>query len=737
MAKMSDDDLLNQISILERQALGYYQSEIAGEQSRALDFYNSKPFGNEEEGRSQVQSSDVWDVVEGLTPIVLKPFVSSDDVVKFNPLAADDEEAAEQESDYINWVVTQRNDNFNQLVSAVKTGLLQKNAVAKYWWEQSERPTIERYSGLTEDQFAMLAGEKSVKIVQHSEQAQEVVGPDGMPVQVVMHDVVLRTVEEVGMAKYRVIAPEEFVISRDADSTNPQDARFVQHRQMRTIGDLRAMGYDVDDDINEGLDDDPTASEQYLARREHETMGGTEHGLDASAREVLYKETYILVDQDDDGIPELRKVCSVGDVVLMNEETEEIPFVAWTPYPQPFRFWGRCPADETIELQLIKSTLWRQMLDNIYTINNNRVFAGNKVNLSDLVDNQIAGVVRVDSDNIGGQVMPAPITPIGAIVQPMIEYIDSAKENRTGFTRYNQGTDSSSLNKTATGVRLITEAANGRVEIIARAFAEQFLAPLMRGIHGLVRRHATKDETVRLRGKWVNVDPRGWKRRIDLTVSVGLGTADQQMKMQGLQALMMEQKQLMQVGLAGPKELHAAALKFAEVLGFKNADQFFSQPKEQEGLPPQVQQALQAAQQQLQEQAQEIQQLKSGVAAKQMDVQAKMQSEQMKAQLEREKLQAQMTMADKQDDLKRDLAELAGVVQLLSKQVQVPQQLEQAVSEDLSEDEEPKETPEMMIARVLERMTMPKTKRMRIMAPSGQVYEGEVSDGEMVMNNGQ
>lgn len=585
--KMEDIDLIAHLENMERQAVGYYSGEVAGEQSKAMDYYLAKPFGTEEEGRSKVVSTDVWDVVEGLTPLVLRPFVSSDDVVRFTPTGPEDEDAAQQESDYINWVVTQRSDVFNELIGAVKTGLLQKNAVAKYWWEKSRRTEIERYEGLSDDEYTVLIQEENVEVVEHTENVQEVVGPDGQAAQVVTHDCVIRVTHESGEAKYAVIPPEEIRISRDALSANPKTARYVGHITKKTISEIREMGFDVPDDVADYNSQDPYLSPQYLARRqseEYQYFGN--NPLDPSQREVTFRDSIVRIDYDGDGLAELRRVVMVGREILLNEETEEVNYVSWTPYPQPFKFYGRCPADETVEIQLIKSTLWRQSLDNIYTINNNRNFVSNKVNLDDLLDNQIAGVVRVDGDVVGNHVMPAPIQPIGGIVQPMIEYLDSAKENRTGFTRYNQGMDANSLNKTATGVRIIAEAGNQRVELIARAFAEQFLKPLMIGIHGVCRRHSTQAETVRLRGKWVTIDPRQWRTRYDMSVSVGLGTADKQMQLQGHQMLLTEQKGALQVGLVKPENLYNGLAKFAELLGEKSPEKYFSDPAKSEPPPP-------------------------------------------------------------------------------------------------------------------------------------------------------
>lgn len=582
MKGMSDDDLITQIESLERQAIGYFSSEVANEQATAMDYYLSKPFGTEEDGKSAIVSSDVWDVVEGLTPMVLKPFVASADVVRFNPHGPDDEEAADQESDYINWVVTQKNDSFNQLIAWVKTGLLQKNGVAKYWWEKSRRAKIERYAGIPDDLYALILQDEDAEVIEHTEFPDETTGEP-------LHDVTVREVEEIGEAKYAAVPPEEFLIGRDATSPNPQGARFVEHCTKKTISELREMGYDVEDDISDLSGDDTNFSEQYLARRNGDETTYQAEQHDPALREVQFREVFLVTDYDGDGIAELRKVCLVGKTILANEETEEIPFCAWTPYTQPFKFYGKCPADETTEIQLVKSTLWRQSMNNIYSINNNRTYVSGRVNLDDLIDNQIGGYVRIDSDEgIQNDIKEAGITPIGQVVQPMIEYLDQAKENRTGFTRYNQGSDSSSLNKTATGIRIITENANARVDIIARAFAEQGLAPLMRGIHGLCRRHATKDETVKLRGKWVTIDPRGWKTRQDLTVSVGLGTSDQQMRMAGAQMLLEKQMAFAQLGLpiVTPDNFYESSAELVKVLGYKSPERFFTSPKDAPPTPP-------------------------------------------------------------------------------------------------------------------------------------------------------
>ncbi len=595
---MTDDELVSHIELLEWQTNANQATPTAQQQALAMQYYLGLPFGTEEEGRSRVISSDVWDVVEGITPLILKPFVSSDDVVRFNPEGPDDEAQAEQESDYINYVVTTKNDVFETLINWVKTGLLQKNGVVKYWWETSTRKKIERYTGLTDDVYTALIQDDNVQVVEHTEHppVSGVPFTPGDPATQPMmqdpqatlptHDVVIRVSHKYGEAKFAVVPPEEFRISRNATSANPKKAQFVQHVTRKTISEIREMGYDVEDDISDSGTQDPRYMPQFVARHSDDTdQMPPIDAADATTRTVIYRETYLYVDADGDGIAELRKVVIVGRDVLLNEETEEIPFCGWTPYPQPFRFDGRCPADETTEIQLVKSTVLRQTMDNIYTVNNNTRYVSNKVNLDDLLDNQIAGIVRVDGDVVSNHVMPAPITPIGDVTMPMIEYFDTAKENRTGFTRYNSGMDANSLNKTATGVRIISEAGNERIALMSRCFAEQGLKNLMIGVHGLCQRHGMEKQTLRLRGQWVTVDPREWKTRYDMTVSVGLGNADKQLQMQAAQMLLQTQKEISGVpGLVMPNNVYQAAVMLAKALGEKNATKYFSQPAE--GMPP-------------------------------------------------------------------------------------------------------------------------------------------------------
>lgn len=629
---MTDDQLKAFIQLQESRA---ERPEISAEQAQAIDYYYRRPYGNEEEGRSQAISSDVWDVVEGMTPTVVEPFVSSSDLVQFNAQGKEDEAAAKQESDYVNYIVTQRNDAFIQFLAWAKAGLLLKNGIVKFWWDYTRAVTIETYRGISLDVLTLFMQDPDIEVIAatpNPDEGQSIADPirqeyaqdraeqpqpgpqpgaappqggpqpapqrsqpipgtpqpaeqSGPPQDGMTLDVKIRVSRKEGYARYEVIPPEEFLII--GKSPNPQKASFVQHRTLMTISDLREMGYDVPDDISdEGSD--PLMDQVYAARHRavNDSMRPAFDGSgDPSMKEVWFKESYCYVDVDGDGIAELRKVCMVGSELLASDETEEIPFAAWTPSQQLFQFDGRCPADEAIEVQDNKTTLLRQNSDNIFTINNNRVFAGPSVNLDDLLDNQIAGVVRTTGQApIDHQVMSLPITPLGAVIAPFIEYWDSIKENRTGFTRYNQGADDSTgTQKTLGEIQIVAGAGSKRVGLVIRSLAEQGMKPLMLGMHNLLRRHATKADTVRLRGQWVTIDPRTWRQREDMTVSVGLGTMDKQTELTTQQEILKMQAGLAPAGIVTPKNQYNAASKFVELTGEKDTDKYFTSP---EKMPP-------------------------------------------------------------------------------------------------------------------------------------------------------
>lgn len=395
-----------------------------------------------------------------------------------------------------------------------------------------------------------------------------------------LYDIALENVEDTSHVCIENVPPEEFLISRDDKSL--RDCTFVAHRVRRTISDLKAAGYKNVDDIKS--DDDPGVySSERLERISTDDdmgmmMSAESDPADPSMRQVWLLEAYVKVDANGDGIAEWRKVTVAGDRLLDNEECDGHPFISWTPVPLPHRFFGTCPAEQAMQTQRIATSIWRGALDNLYLGINGRYWAvDNQVNLDDLLTVRPGGVVRVQSPQAVGRLDGGMGDSAGAM--NMLEYLDQVKQNRTGFTRNTNGTDGDALNKqTAHAAQIADNRDNMRIEYISRIFAETGVTDLFRRILKLVTCYQDKPATVKLTGGWVDIDPREWRNGFDISINVGLGTGNKDQLIHHLTNLMQIQGQGLQFGIATPQNLFNTAKQLPPALGFKAAEEYFTDP---------------------------------------------------------------------------------------------------------------------------------------------------------------
>jgi hypothetical protein len=324
----------------------------------------------------------------------------------------------------------------------------------------------------------------------------------------------------------------------------------------------------------------------------------------------------------------------------------------------PHRHIGRSYADLTMDIQLIKSTLIRGQLDNMYLANNGRYAISDRVNLDDMLTSRPGGIVRVEGDP-GSGIMPLSHPPLPASSFGMVEYMDSMKEKRTGITAYNQGLDSNSLNKTATGVQQIMSAAQQRVELVARTFAETGVKELFKLVHRLVRTTLTKPDIVRMRNKWVEVDPREWEDRKDLSISVGLGAGNKDQQLAHLATILQAQKEALAIGITSPEKIYNALAKLTQNAGFKNPEEFWINP---------VNTPAQEGQQQKPSEAEIM--IQGQLAIEKQKADAQLQQEQVRSQndviIEREKIASQA-------ELERFKAQLRAETDLAIAQIKAQQ----------------------------------------------------------------
>ena len=347
------------------------------------------------------------------------------------------------------------------------------------------------------------------------------------------------------------------------------------------------MGFD-----REIVDDLPTSNnillnDERLTRYADIDESPFNDAPDESTQEIELYECYVRVDMDGDGIAELRKVTVAGSggyTILENMVCDFIPFCSLTPIPMPHRFYGRSVSELVEDVQLVKSTVMRQLLDNMYLTNNNRVaIMDGMVNLDDLLTSRPGGVVRTKQPP--SQVMlPMQNQTISQQAFPLLEYLDTVRETRTGVTRYSQGLDADSLNKTATGVNTLMNQSQMRMELIARVFAETGIKDLFRRIFELTVKYQNKERIVELNNKFVAVNPTEWKNRYNISITVGLGSGSKEQQIVMLNNIL--QKQLQAFQLQGNKEYPMVTLKniynslskIIEEAGLKNVENYFVNP---------------------------------------------------------------------------------------------------------------------------------------------------------------
>jgi hypothetical protein len=570
MPKMPTSELKAMLAAEKMDALAAMRaSKLSAERAHAMDYYNGDMSRDmpAADGRSRAVSTDVADTIDGLMPSLMEIFAGSDDVVRFEAFGPEDVAAAEQETDYVNHVFMQQNPGFLILYSFIKDALLSKVGIVKVWWEEREEESRETYLDQPDDAFALLVANPDIEIVAHSARPDPAYrpaatfppagappaqpGPDAAagapsapapaepaaleddgPIPM-LHDVTVVTRKTVAQARVEGVPPEEFGISRFARSL--KDCGYCFHEVIKREEDLIADGYDRDE-IEAIPSYTMLTNPEELARDtvdEHLSAGGDE-GINEVNRQIKITEHYVRMDYEGNNKPALYRVTTGGDqgeVLTRNGEPEIVqvdmpPFAAMTPVIVTHRFFGRSIADLVMDIQRIKTALLRAILDNAYLAVNPRVEVSEahatETTLDDLLVSRPGGIVRTKMPGgVNWQTVPA----IAGEIFPVLEYADATREWRTGVNRQAQGLDANALqNTSATAAMQVYNAAQARMKLIARVFAETGIRDLFALLHATIRRNGSQAATVRLRNQWVTVDPRDWKERNDLTINVGLGT---------------------------------------------------------------------------------------------------------------------------------------------------------------------------------------------------------------------
>ena len=668
---LTESQILNYIGTELSQAAGGNENDfVDANRQAALGAYLGQPDGHEIEGRSAIVSTDVADAIEWIMPEIVKAFTQNNEVVTFDPTGSGDEKQAEMESQYVYDILMKDNEGFLIIHQFIKDALMQKNGFVKVYYSNEDEVVTESFTGINEIAYSMILANKEIELIE--ETAYEEIGPQG---PVALYDVkVSRTYKN---SKINVVSvpPEEFRINRQHNSVCLKDARFTAHVYLKTAGELVEEGFDKE------LVDSIPSSNTYNDDREYRFYMQDEvsspdrnNSLDPSQRTIEIAECHMYMDVDEDGIAERVKIEVAGgdnpDVLLSIEETDENPFISSTAILMSHKLFGLSIYDRLKQIQEQKTTLWRNIFDNMYLQNNQRtVVVENQVNIDDLMVSRPGGIIRAKRlDAVAPYVTP----PLSGDSYQMMDYLDQVRAGRSGVSPEGPVTDSMIGDRVGSeGIEKMMSQKEELVGLMIRVIAETGIKPLCNMIRSQAVRHQDAVKEYRFRGEWVEVNPSEWRKRAHSTVRVGTGSGNRQQTAQAMAAIQGLQERLMAMPsntLVRPKEVYNSANEFAKSMGLPGVGSYLLDPESPEGQKHS--QSIQKANGQQKQMEQQIEQANMKVTqtiaqaettkaeAATASVKLKAQAEQAKDELERYKAQTQAELSG----LKQELEEAKAIV---------------------------------------------------------------------------
>lgn len=521
---------------------------------------------------SDLVSTDVADTIEWALPSLMKVFTGSDEVITIAGVTEEDDTKAETMQELLVYQLQRQNNFFTVLYNWMKDSLIVGMGIIKCYWERTEGYTTET---------AVFNNEALQALTQTGVTIEDIQGPDQFGDFSVTYQ----------LPYYRKNAPKlenilvsEFLYSPDAKSL--EEANFVAHKRKVTMSYLRereAQGvYANIDDIRvngnyNGMNVDQV--EQVIG----DNYVDINKDEQTARQEVVIYECYTKIDINNDGILEDMIITICGDTIIRMEQNYmgRHPFFAISPTKDPHRIWVKRSYAELIgELQDLKVALTRQIMQNVALTNDPKMLLDESaINIDDFVQGR--KVIRMKAGHSMNEVaMPMNITPLAPQTFQFLEWIEGQKENRTGITRYNQGLDANSLNKTATGISAILGQSAQRLELVARMFAETGLSELFRFMVSLNQKFIDQQTVIRLTNKELKISPEDLDGSFDLIVNAGISIATKESTIMATQTLLTA---LMQANAGGymvstPENIYNLFKKWIESIGFKNYGDYITDP---------------------------------------------------------------------------------------------------------------------------------------------------------------
>jgi len=661
--KMTDDDIQNIASDAVQSAISFVESEIASERIKSQRYFEGETDIGQEDGRSKIVSTKVRDTIRAIKPSLMRVFLSSENPVEFIPSSQDDVKGAEQATKYCNYRFSELN-GYTLLNDVIHDALVKKTGVLKIWWEDNTEQEMFTYSNVTDEEMAAIVSEPDAEIIEHTQEMSMEADENGMQMEMPQHTLKVSYTKEKGKLQIEALPPEEFIVDRNAKSVD--DAYIVAHRTEMRVTDLVQMGYDFHEMSHlSGLSSDDSFTDSEAFERKGYEQDEEDNTMDVSMKKVAVTEAYMKMDKEGTGVAIMYRILMAGgdNKLLECEPWGDVPFAVFEIDPEPHTFFGRSVADLIMNDQDSSTAMLRGIMDNVALTNSPRQgYVQGQVNVDDLMNNEIGGLVRMKSP----QALVDIATPfVAGQVLTAMQYLDNTIEGKTGVSKASQGLDPDALqNTSATAARLQAQQGSAQIEVMARNIAEGGMKRLFKLMLNLLVEHSCEETMMRLHGEFVPIDPRVWNTSMDLTINVGLGTGREETRAMALQTALTMQMQIWesygsQNGLVTMTGIRNTLGDMLGIAGIKNVDRYFN-PMTAESEAQLVQQQQEMA---AQEQEGAMTDAEALVQSEQYNADKQMEMQQLKLQIEAQKAVA----LDDRDRDKMDQDLLLKAAEILGK----------------------------------------------------------------------
>ena len=584
MPKMDKEQFKNFLSEEIANSLGYIDSKLAKRRELILNYIQLQmPDFPRRPGGSGVVDGTVGSQIGLLMPGLMRIMCGGPNIGEYNATGRGDDEAAQLATEYVNTVVLKQDNDVERLFHDwAYDGLTQILGVVKGFWEEEIEEDEQTLEGLTTDELAMIVmkvqQDPTLSITAGEEKQAEEISQDpeaglSTSLTVSTYDVTIKKTINRSRVKLCNIPPEEFVVSVTARSLD--EAVLRSHRTYKRAGDLKDMGYKAS-----VIDSLPTY-EPFRQTQEQLNRSGlvwdvsSNNEDDPDMRMIAVHEGIVKCNYDGKGIKDHYFVAAGNEEAIEILECEpyddQVQFYDFCPQPLPHTIFGRCPGDDLVQLQQIKTAILRPTIDNLNQANTpQRIVAPSaleKGGLEALVNRVPSGIVLAKQGMIESAVKELETPFFSQHSFPMLAYFDDEAEKRTGVSRSAMGLDPDTLQRqTATQATIAQSAAMGKVEMIARIWATGGVRKMFRGILRILKKYQDFPRVAKIKGRLQQAEPAQWQDfdEWDVTINTGLGTGSKERDVAALMLLIGKQEAI--IAQAGPNNPLVTPGQYAKTL---------------------------------------------------------------------------------------------------------------------------------------------------------------------------